>query len=53
MVIVLGVLLPGLHNEVLAVTLNAPLPNDDPTFNKIVELFCPLWMVVPAGTVHR
>ena len=52
MVIVLGVLLPGVHSEVVATTVSDPVLNDDDTLSRIVVLPCPLAMVVPAGLVH-
>jgi hypothetical protein len=49
MLIGLGTLLPGVHSEVFAVTVNWPVLNEDPTANNIVALPCPLLIVVPAG----
>ena len=51
--IVRGVLVPGVHRVVLAVTVRFPVVNDDPTLKRIVVLPCPLVIVVvPAGGVH-
>ena len=51
-VIVLGVLLPGVQAVVLAVTLRNPLVKEDDTLSNIVVEPCPLVIVVPAGFVH-
>jgi hypothetical protein len=51
-VIVLGVLVPGVQSDVLAVTVRLPVVKAGPTFNSIVVLPCPLVMVVPAGLIQ-
>ena len=52
MVIVLGILVPGVQANVLAVTDNCPLVNVGDTVNRMVVLPCPLEMVEPAGAVQ-
>jgi hypothetical protein len=52
MLIVLGALVPGVHNVVLATTVNVPVLNEEDTLSRIVVLPCPLLIVVPAGLVH-
>jgi hypothetical protein len=44
--------LPGVQALVLAVTDKKPVVNAGPTFNKIVVVFCPVAMVVPAGLLQ-
>ena len=51
-VIVLGVLLPGVQSDVVATTVKEPVLNEEDTLSRIVVLPCPLVMVVPAGLVH-
>ena len=52
MLMVLGMLVPGVQAVVLAVTVKFPVVNDAPTLNRIVVLPCPLVMVVPAGFIQ-
>ena len=52
MVIVLGMLLPGVQSDVVATTVKEPVLNVDDTLSRIVVLPCPLVIVVPAGLVH-
>ena len=51
-VMVLGVLVPGVHRFVFAVTDKNPVLKVDPTFNKITLVPAPLTMLVPAGGVQ-
>jgi hypothetical protein len=51
-VIVLGMLVPGVQAVELAVTVKYPLVNAGETLSMIEVLPCPLVMVVPAGFVH-
>src|SRR3954462_10453943 len=44
--------LPGVQALLLAVTDKVPVVNVDPTVNKMVGVFCPLVIVVPAGFVQ-
>ena len=50
---VLGMLVPGLHKVVFAVTLNAPETNEFEMLSSIVALFWPLVIVVPVGVVQK
>jgi hypothetical protein len=50
--LVLGALVAGAHNDELATTDKTPLVKVDDTFNRMVEFPCPFAIVVPAGGVQ-